>query len=64
MFILEWMKILIVPNLLFQYIKLDDLDEENSKQKMECVRCGYIMGEYTVCNIKCFKCGSELSGSE
>lgn len=58
------MRILIVPNLLFQNIKLDEMDEENYKQNLECVRCGYIMGEYTVCNIKCFKCGSELSSSE
>lgn len=58
------MKILIVPNLLFRYIKLNDVDEEVYKQKMECIKCGFIMGEYTVCNIKCFKCGSELSSSE
>ncbi len=58
------MKILIVPNLLFQYIKLDDIDEEVSKQKMECMGCGFIIGECTVCNIKYFKCGSEWSSSE
>ena len=58
------MKILIVPNLLFKYIKLDDANEEVSKQKMECVRCGFIMGEYTVCTIKCLKCISEWSSSE
>ena len=54
------MKILIVPNLLLQYIKLDDVEEDKSKQKIECIRCGFKMGEITVCHLKCFKCGSEL----
>jgi DNA-directed RNA polymerase subunit RPC12/RpoP len=58
------MKILIVPNLLFQYIKLDDVDEEDSKQKIECIRCGFNMGEYTLCHLKCFKCGSEFPSLE
>jgi hypothetical protein len=59
------MKIVIVPNLLFQYIKLDDESNEGSpKQKIECIKCGFIMGEYTVCHLKCFKCGSELTDSE
>lgn len=58
------MKILIVPNLLLQYIKLDDVDEGKSKQKIECIRCGFKMGEITVCQLKCFRCGSELISSD
>jgi hypothetical protein len=58
------MKILIVPNLLLQYIKLDDVEEDKSKQKIECIRCGFKMGEITVCHLKCFKCGSELISSD
>jgi Zn ribbon nucleic-acid-binding protein len=58
------MKILIVPNLLLQYIKLEDADEYKSKQKIECIRCGFKMGEITVSHLKCFKCGSELRGSD
>ncbi len=58
------MKILIVPNVLLQYIKIDDMEEDKSKQKIECIRCGSKMGEITVCQLKCFKCGSELICSE
>jgi hypothetical protein len=44
------MKIVIVPNLLLQYIKLDDgSNDDSQKQKIECIECGFIMGEYTVC---------------
>lgn len=53
------MKILIAPNLLFQYIKLDEIDEENSKRNIECIICGFKMGEYNVCHLKCFKRGSQ-----
>ena len=59
-----YMKILIVPNLLLQYIKIDDMEGNKSKQKIECIRCGFKMGEITVCQLKCFKCGSELICSE
>lgn len=38
------MKIVIVPNLLIHYIKLDESKEGNSKQKIECIKCGFIMG--------------------
>jgi hypothetical protein len=59
------MKILIVPNLLLQYIKLEDADDEDqSKQKIECIRCGFKMGEITVCHLKCFRCRSELISSD
>ena len=58
------MKILIVPNLLLQYIKIDDMEGNKSKQKIECIRCGFKMGEITVSHLKCFKCGSELRGSD
>lgn len=58
------MKILIVPNLLFQCIKLNEVDEKNSKQKIECIRCGFKMGEYNVCHLKCFKCGLELISTD
>jgi hypothetical protein len=39
------MKILVVPNLLLHYIKLEDTDDEDKlKQKIECIRCGFKMG--------------------
>jgi hypothetical protein len=63
-FVYRLMKIVIVPNLLIHYIKLDESKEGDSKQKIECIKCGFIMGEYTVCHLKCFKCGSELTDSE
>lgn len=58
------MEILIVSNLLLQYIKVDNMEGNRSKQKIECIRCGSKMGEITVCQLKCFKCGSELICSE
>ncbi len=58
------MEILIVSNLLLQYIKVDNMEGSRSKQKIECIRCGSKMGEITVCQLKCFKCGSELICSE
>lgn len=61
------MKIIIVSNLLLQGIKLDqvvesdDGDEElYGTHKMDCIKCGFKMGEYVVGNLKCFKCGAEL----
>jgi hypothetical protein len=63
-FVYRLLKIVIVPNLLIHYIKLDESKEGNSKQKIECIKCGFIMGEYTVCHLKCFKCGLELTDSE
>ncbi len=40
------MKILIVPNLFFQYINLDKY-KETLKQKIDCDRCGHKMNKYT-----------------
>jgi hypothetical protein len=58
------MKILIVPNLLFQYVKLEE-DKESPKQKIDCDRCGFKMDKYTGgCQLKCFRCGLELTISE
>jgi predicted Zn-ribbon and HTH transcriptional regulator len=60
-----YMKILVVPNLLLHYIKLEDTDDEDKlKQKIECIRCGFKMGEIAVCHLKCFRCGSELISSD
>ncbi|MDR4489818.1 MAG: hypothetical protein R2685_02805 [Candidatus Nitrosocosmicus sp.] len=60
------MKIIVIPNLLFQCIKLEELNEDgessrgNGRRRMDCMKCGFEMGEYIVGNLKCFKCGSEL----
>lgn len=60
------MKIIVIPNLLFQCIKLDELenshgsDEEYGRHNIDCIKCGFRMGEYIVGNLKCFKCGSEI----
>lgn len=62
------MKILIVPNVVFQYIKLEGRDydklKDESKEKIECIRCGFKMEELSVCHIKCFRCGAELTCSD
>ncbi len=60
------MKIIVIPNLLFQCIKLEELvnshrsDERYGKHNNDCIKCGFRMDEYIVGNLKCFKCGSEL----
>ena len=60
------MKIIVIPNLLFQCIKLEELREDGDSSKdygrhrMDCIKCGFEMGEYIIGNLKCFKCGSEL----
>lgn len=60
------MKIIVIPNLLFQCIKLEELGEagdrsgDYGRHRMDCMKCGFEMGEYIVGNLKCFKCGSEL----
>ena len=60
------MKIIVIPNSLFQYIKLEELEdspderESHGRHKIDCIKCGFKMGEYIVGNLKCFKCGSEL----
>lgn len=60
------MKIIVIPNLLFQCIKLEELvnshrsDERYEKHNIDCIKCGFRMDEYIVGNLKCFKCGSEL----
>jgi DNA-directed RNA polymerase subunit RPC12/RpoP len=57
------MKILIVPNLLIQYVSLED--NEKSEQKVDCDRCGFKMDKYTGgCQLKCFRCGLEITISE
>lgn len=60
------MKIIVIPNLLFQYVKLEELenshesDEKYGRHNIDCIKCGFRMDEYIVGNLKCFKCGSEL----
>ncbi|MDN5845780.1 MAG: hypothetical protein L0H53_05840 [Candidatus Nitrosocosmicus sp.] len=62
------MKIVVVPNLLFQYIKLEvlenshepDEDVKYGRHNIDCIKCGFRMGEYIVGTLKCFKCGSDL----
>ena len=60
------MKIIVIPNSLFQYIKLEELEdspdesESQGRHKIDCIKCGFKMGEYIVGNFKCFRCGSEL----
>ncbi len=60
------MKIIVIPNLLFQYIKLggsdnsQEVNEEYSRHTIDCIICGFRMGEYIMGYLKCFKCGSEI----
>jgi hypothetical protein len=59
------MRIIVIPNLLFQYIRLEELEDSEEKEsygrhRIDCIKCGFKMGEYIVGNLKCFKCGSEL----
>ena len=61
------MKIIVIPNLLFQYIRLEELEnshkdkEDYGRHTIDCIKYGFRMGEYIVGNLKCFKCGSELN---
>lgn len=60
------MKIIVIPNLLFQYIKLEepenshesDENERYGRQNIDCIKYGFRMGKYLVGNLKCFRCGS------
>lgn len=59
------MKIIVIPNLLFQCIRLDELENSHEnrdygRNAIDCIKCGFRMGEHIVGNLKCFKCGSEL----
>ena len=60
------MKIIVIPNLLFQCIRLDELENSHEEKgdygrnAIDCIKCGFRMGEHIVGNLKCFKCGSEL----
>lgn len=41
--------------------------EDNEKKeslKVECIRCGSIMDEISVCHLRCSKCGAELDCSD
>ncbi len=38
--------------------------EKKQKLKVECIRCGSIMGEISVCHLRCPKCGAELDCSD
>ena len=59
------MKIIVIPNMLFQYINLEgsensqENDENYGRHTIDCIKCGFRMGKY-IGNLKCFKCGSEL----
>lgn len=37
---------------------------KNQKHKVECIRCGTIMGELSACHLRCPKCGAELDCSD
>lgn len=60
------MKIIVIPNLLFQYIRLEELEhlpeekENHGRHKIDCIKGGFKMGGYIVGNLKCFGCGSKL----
>jgi hypothetical protein len=61
------MKIIVIPNLLFQYMRLEESEnshedkEDYGRHTIDCIKCGFRMGEYIIGNLKCFKCGSELN---
>ncbi|MDQ2685379.1 MAG: hypothetical protein M3Y25_06010 [Thermoproteota archaeon] len=39
--------------------------EDNiKKNKVQCVRCGSLMGEISACHLRCFTCGAELTCSD
>ena len=37
---------------------------KNQKHKVECIRCGSIIGEITECHLKWQNCGAELTCSD
>lgn len=39
-------------------------DRIKNKQSVECLRCGKLMSEITVCHLRCLRCGSELTCSD
>ncbi|HSA75275.1 MAG TPA: hypothetical protein VLE21_03715 [Candidatus Nitrosocosmicus sp.] len=39
-------------------------DDEYSEKKVECIRCGAIMGQLSACHLRCIKCGAELTCSD
>jgi DNA-directed RNA polymerase subunit RPC12/RpoP len=49
-------------------VEQEDLNKnkqkDRNKQAIECIRCGTIMSEITVCHLRCLKCGSELTCSD
>ena len=38
--------------------------EEEIKERLECMRCGFEMAEYSACHLICRNCGSELTCSD
>ena len=44
--------------------EVDSRETKPKKTKVECIRCGSIMGEITVCHLKCQNCGAELTCSD
>jgi len=43
--------------------EVDAMKAEHKSTKIECIRCGSVMGEITACHLKCLNCGSELTCS-
>jgi hypothetical protein len=43
---------------------IDVTKPDHKSTKIECIRCGSVMGEITVCHLKCLNCGSELTCSD
>ncbi len=62
----EW-RLLSFQICCFNYIRLEELEnshedkEDYGRHTIDCIKCGFRMGEYIVGNLKCFKCGSELN---
>ena len=44
--------------------EIETTKPNKKKTKIECIRCGSIMGEITVCHLKCLNCGAELTCSD
>jgi hypothetical protein len=38
--------------------------EKKQMKKVECIRCGAIMGHLSACHLRCLRCGAELTCSD
>ena len=57
---------MLVPYLLHSELEheIDIVEPDLKRKKIECIICGSIMGEITVCHLKCLNCGAELTCSD